>query len=271
MGVSALDLRRRSVRDRRDLGLDGVDLDAEERGRAVSSWRGRMVSEYVSARVFAALVPQAMRASLPHRSVRDLTRMATEEISHAELCADVLVNLDAEPLAPMPTDLPDVPEHRDADPLEALLRNVIAVGCCSETVAVALVGAERELAATPALADLLRTILRDEVGHARFGWRLLEQTAGALSAAQRRRLSFHLVTIFRHQLATYTPLRDLPAASDQASSVGVMDGPRSFHLVAETLAKVTVPGLARHGLEADRALREATSSVAPEARASRAG
>ena len=71
-----------------------MDLDAEERGRAVSSWRGRMVSEYVSARVFAALVPQAMRASLPHRSVRDLTRMATEEISHAELCADVLVNLD---------------------------------------------------------------------------------------------------------------------------------------------------------------------------------
>ncbi|NOU27898.1 MAG: hypothetical protein HOO96_08340, partial [Polyangiaceae bacterium] len=53
--MSALDLRRRSVRGSRDLGLDGVDLDDEERGRAVSSWRGRMVSEYVSARVFAAL------------------------------------------------------------------------------------------------------------------------------------------------------------------------------------------------------------------------
>ncbi len=261
--MSTLDLRerRRSAQSRlpTELGLDGVELDAGERARAIASWRARMVSEYVSARIFSALVPQAMRAALPHPSVRALTQMATEEVRHAELCAEVVRGLGAEPVAPMPEDLAPVPEHRDADPLEAILRNAIAVGCCSETVAVALVGAERELAATPALARLLRSILRDEVGHARFGWSLLERSASRLDAGQLRRLSFHLVTIFRHQLATYAPLRDLPGASDAAVSVGIMDGPATFRLVAETLARVTVPGLERHGLEAGRALREATS------------
>jgi 1,2-phenylacetyl-CoA epoxidase catalytic subunit len=243
------------------LVLDAVSLTDAERGQAIASWQGRMVSEYVSARVFAELVPQAMRAALSYEQVEALTRMASEEVRHAGLCAEVVRALGGEARGKLPEHLPDVPTHRDADPLEALLRNVLSVSCCSETVAVALVGSERELSATPELASLLQEILSDEVGHARFGWRLLETTAASLTAAQKRRLSAHLVTVFRHQLSVYAPLRGLPSATDAALSVGAMDGVASFRVVAETLEAITVPGLERHGLEAAHAFREAVAGV----------
>jgi hypothetical protein len=54
--------------------------------------------------------------------------------------------------------LDPIPAHEDAEPLEALLRNVISVSCASETVAVTLVATEREPAGSPAIRHLLDQI-----------------------------------------------------------------------------------------------------------------
>ena len=138
-----------------------------------------------------------------------------------------------------------------ATPIEAILRNVISVSCLSETVAVALIDSERLRAGPPALAELLKRILADEVQHARFGWRLLEELAPRLPAAMKRRLGVYLVTAFahlrEHELA-HLPAR--PAPSRAAEAVGVCDGHEARRLFLDTVRDVIIPGLEDHGLPA---------------------
>jgi hypothetical protein len=161
---------------------------------------------------------------------------------------------------PLPTLAP-VPAHEDASPLEGLLRDVISVSCCSETVAVALVATEREQAGTPSLRGVLGKILADEVKHARFGWRLLDEVGPALDARTKRRLSAYLVVAFEHQIAFHSPFLRLPTASDRAVSLGAPDGPSNWRVFVDTLTRVTIPGLARHGLESERAWNQATATA----------
>jgi len=240
---------------RAPLALPELDLAEGERRAVLDSWRARVGSEYASARVFSALVPQAMAAGLDADSVLALTEMAAEELDHAARCARVVVALggpDALAECALPA-LPGVPAHADASPLEALLRNVLDVSCISETVAVALVGSERELAATPELEAELAAILADEVGHARFGWRLLEVAVPSLAPRERARLGAYLACALRERVGRFAPFLGQAAASRAAQSLGAPAGPGTFHVFVETIERITVPGLERLGLPARRA------------------
>ena len=72
---------------------------------------------------------------------------------------------------------------------------------------------------------MLGKILADEVRHARFGWRLVDEVGPALDARTKRRLSAYLVVAFEHQIAFHAPFLQLPAASDRAVSLGAPGGP----------------------------------------------
>lgn len=233
-----------------------ADLDEHARAAAIATWRGRMINEHVSARVFTALTAQLGRAGLATQA-RAASMMMADELHHAELCAAVVEALGGAARADLPA-LPAVPEHADADPLEAVLRNVLSISCLSETVAVALIDAERRGAGPPALADLLARILADEVGHARAGWRLLEDLAPRLRPALRARLGDYLVLAFAHLVEhelSHLPARPSPSAA--AESIGVCDGHGARQLFFATIEQVIVPGLQAHGLDAVNAWRAA--------------
>ena len=202
-GRGILDLRGAAARRRPDLsGLPA--LSEEERQTAIRTWRGRMVNEHLSAQVWASLVPQLMRAAVPPELLPALPVAAADELRHAELCAGVVLALGGVPVAPLP-EIEPVPEHADVGPLEAALRNVISVGCMSETMAVSIIRAEHaELDGGP-LGDVLAAILADEVAHARFGWTLLGRLAPRLDDAARARLSAYLVDAFVHQVTYEVP------------------------------------------------------------------
>ena len=266
MSASAeLDLRAEAAREPLpviDLGrLEAVDPAGLSAARA--NWRDRMVSEHVSARVFAALVPMMMRAGLSRRHVVATGEMVREEREHARLCARVLAALGGEPVAPMPAELPPVPEHGDASPLEAVLRNLISVSCCSETVAVALVGTEREQAGAPALRAILQRILSDEVGHSRLGWAILAEVAPGLDARTRARLSAYLVTAFAHQIDFHAPFLEMGEVGDDALAVGAPSGAGNWLVFVRTMTDVVVPGLERHGLAAGEAWSEVLRARSP--------
>jgi len=250
--VIFLDLRDEAKRAPLDVG-DTSDLTIDERSAALVNWRDRMVSEHVSSRVFAGLFDKLVRAGMPSRYL-DLARSAMdEERAHAALCARALTALGGEAKAPLPDPLPRVMQHEDADPIEAVLRDAISIGACSETVAVALVGAEREQAATSDLHDLLDRILADEVGHARLGWKLLDDLVPSLSTRTKRRLSAYLVAVFEHQIAFHSPFLDMPATTDRGVSVGAPDGPSNFRTFVSTMTTITIPGLEERGLLARKA------------------
>jgi hypothetical protein len=257
--MTTLDLRREAKKH--PLVLEGLDaIPDEERAVALENWRDRMASEYASARVFAALVPQLMRAGVSHGQIAKVADMIGQEMNHGILCARVVMALGGDPEASFP-ELRDVPTHDEVAPVEAVLRNVISVGCCSETVAVALVGTEREQAGAPALREVLDRILSDEAKHARFGWKLVAELAPTLDTKAKERLGAYLVAVFEHQLHFHAPFLRWPSVSDRAISIGAVDGPLNWRIFIDTIQGVTIPGLERYGLPAKRAWQAAVASV----------
>ena len=254
-----LDLRRQAAAA--GLCLSGaLPLTEADRARAIATWRGRMVNEHISARVFAGLLPQMMAASLDPDWQAEVVTMAQDELRHGRQCAAVVHALGGEALAELPELVP-VPAHEDAPPLEAFLRNLISVSCLAETIAVSLIRAEHEEVAPPEMRATLATILADEVRHARFGWRVL-RALGPLPADLREGLGEYLVVALHHlreHELSHLPVEHTPSA--EAGAVGVCDGRDARSLFFETVESVILPGLEAHGLPARDAWR-ASSSLA---------
>jgi len=254
--VTVLDLRAAGRAERVELA--GLVLDDRDRAAAIAEWQARMVNEHVSARVFAQLIPQLMRAGVDADVQADVAAMVAQELRHGRLCAGVVEALGGAAVMPLPA-LPDVPVHDDADPREAVLRNVVAISCLEETVAVALLETGRQLAQPPAIGAVLTEILRDEVGHARLGWKLAERLLPTCDRRVRARLSEYLVPAFRQLLERHWIPDEVPLANRHAvPALGVDDARAASRLFLDVLGQVIVPGLEAHGLEARDALAEAT-------------
>jgi hypothetical protein len=223
------------------------------RTAAIATWRGRMVNEYLSAEVFGALAAQAKRSGSSANVAQQLSEFEAEERKHGVLCGGVVEALGGEARAEVTTPR-RLPQHADVPALEGFLRNVLSVSCLSETVAVALIGAERlEMPESP-LRDVLSEIWADEVGHARFGWRVAQELLPQLDDAERSRLSLYLRVAFRHlelhELA-HLPLSSTPPPEGVA--LGLCSGPDARTLFYQTITDAILPPLELLGLNAREA------------------
>ncbi|HEY3234797.1 MAG TPA: ferritin-like domain-containing protein [Polyangiaceae bacterium] len=210
----------------------------------VLTWRARMVNEYLSASVFEALAAQLQGAGFDSNRVDECLGFAEEERTHGVLCGAVVVALGGDAKAPI-GERPPFPLHSDAPPRAAALRNLIHICCMSETVAVALIGAERLEMPDGPLRELLTRIYSDEVGHARFGWRLLEEHGPALEAQERLAVERYLPTAFAHLEAhelAHIPDCDAPP---KGAVLGLCSGREARRLLYETMDEVIRPGLRR--------------------------
>ncbi len=217
---------------------------------ARATWHARMVNEYASAAVFDGLAKQLETLRMSNDLVAECREFAAEERRHGMLCGAVVEALGGQALAPYPDRAP-YPHHEDAAPLEALLRNVLSICCLSETVAVALIGAERLEMEEGPLRTLLTTIYADEVGHARFGWRLVARIVPALSTGTRERLSAYLAIALahleEHELAHLPVGQRFDAAGKQ---LGLCNGDDARVLLYQCIDGVIIPGLQAAGLDA---------------------
>ncbi|HVH45417.1 MAG TPA: ferritin-like domain-containing protein [Labilithrix sp.] len=233
------------------------------REAAIATWRGRMINEHSSARVFEGLATQLADAGAEDLA-HEVRGFADEERRHGVLCGAVVEALGGEAVAESPDGEP-YPRHEDAgSPLEAALRNMLSICCLSETVAVSLIGAERLEMPEGELRDLLTRIYADEVGHSRFGWRTLARLAPTLDAGTKERLGDYLVVAFAHLVEH--ELGHLPVASrppPEGVAYGLCNGAEARTLFFETVERVIVPGLEVHGIPARRAWIRATSSASP--------
>jgi hypothetical protein len=224
------------------------------REAAIGTWRGRMINEHSSARVFDALAKQLHAAGVAEQFVVEVRGFADEERRHGVLCGSVVEALGGEAYAEIPEGA-EVPAHEDAEsPLEAAVRNMLSICCLSETVAVSLIGAERLEMPDGELRELLTGIYADEVGHSRFGWRMLGTLAPELDAATKERLGDYLEVAFaslvEHELA-HLPLASQPPP--EGAQLGLCSGSDARRLFLETVEQVIVPALEHHGIPARRA------------------
>jgi hypothetical protein len=209
-----------------------------------------MINEHGSGRVFEVLAGQFATAGL--LDVVDQVRgFAAEERHHGVLCGAVVEALGGCARARIDVHA-EVPLHEDAaTPLEALLRNVLSICCLSETVAVALIGAERQEMPPGELRDLLTRIWADEIGHARLGWRTLCRVAASLGDDTRKRLGDYLRLAFSHLVDH--ELAHLPTSSrppPAGAAFGLCDGADARRLFFATVEQVIVPALQARGLPA---------------------
>lgn len=232
------------------------------REAGIATWRGRMINEHASARVFEGLAAQLAAAGYDDL-VPEVRAFADEERRHGVLCGSVVEALGGEARAEIP-DGEAYPAHEDAEtPLEAALRNMLSICCLSETVAVSLIGAERLEMPEGELRELLTGIYADEVGHSRFGWRTLARVAPTLDDATKERLADYLEVAFAHLVEH--ELSHLPLGSNpppEGVVYGLCSGADARVLFFDTVVDVIVPGLEAHGIPARRAWIAARGGLA---------
>ena len=223
------------------------------REAAIGTWKARMVNEHGSARVFEGLAKQLEIVGISDRDLERLRSFADEERNHGVLCGAVVEALGGEAIAPALNVVP-FPEHEDVDALEAALRNLLSISCLSETIAVALIGAEREEMPEGELKELLTRIWAEECGHANFGWRLLKSLLSRGDSDLPRRLGEYLVVAFahleQHELA-HLPLEANPPP--EGVTLGLCSGRSARALFYATVEKIIIPGLEANGLPAKQA------------------
>jgi hypothetical protein len=168
------------------------------------------------------------------------------------LCGAVVESLGGEARAEIVAPVP-MPRHEGVSRLEAALRNILSVSCLSETIAVALIAAERAEMPRGRLRQVLTRIWSDEVGHARFGWRIVNARVPGLSGEARERLGAYLGVAFAHveeHELHHIPLLKQPTDGEL---LGLCDGQDARSLFYETVESVIIPGLESVGLPAARA------------------
>jgi hypothetical protein len=251
--VTSLDLREPARRVARQ---ELVELWADPAlvSAAIGTWRGRMINEHGSARVFEGLAAQMQQAGYDREKITTVASFAHEERHHGVLCGAVVEALGGSAAAEALVQ-GDLPLHEDAaDEREAVLRNAMSIGCLSETVAVALIGAERFEMPEGVLRQLLTRIWADEVGHARFAWKLLGAEVPRLSAKGRQGLSEYLAVALAH--LEQHELAHLPLAAPArpgGETLGLCSGAEARALFYDTVRSVILPGLAALGLDAQGA------------------
>jgi len=233
------------------------------RDAAIATWRGRMVNEYGSSKVFEALSAQMKDAGFDEKTVNECRGFADEERNHGVLCGAVVEALTGEAVATLP-DGDEFPNHEDApNKVEGVLRNLLSVSCLSETIAVALIGAEREEMPEGALRTLLTTIWSDEIGHAKFGWRIVREASNTLDAEAKERLADYLEVAFGH--VEDHELRHLPVQSQppkEGAILGLCSGSDARGLLYSTISDVIIPALEECGIPAARAWNNRVSFAA---------
>jgi hypothetical protein len=217
---------------------------------ARATWLGRMVNEYMSAAVFDSLADQMQRAGFGDEEVAQCLAFGDEERLHGVLCGAVVEAMGGEAVATTVLRRP-LPDHSDVPLPEAVVRNLLSVSCLSETVAVALIAAERIEMPEGPLRELLTRIWSDEVGHARFGWAVVSRCLPAFDAVARGRLNRYLAVAFgyfeRHELY-HLPVSFVPPPDGEAA--GLCSGRDARILLYETVHEVIVPRLTELGLDA---------------------
>lgn len=258
--VAVLDLSEPCERAARDLRLD---VDPAFARATAETWLGRMVNEHRSGAVFERTADLLARAGEPEDVVEECRSFAAEERRHGVSCGAVVLRAGGVARALVEAEEP-YPLHADTSPRVAVVRNLIAISCMAETVAVALIGEERERMPDGPLRELLTGIWADEVGHARFGWRTVAAMLPTLDEASREAVSAYLPVAFehleRHELA-HLPVAARPRAGGEV--YGLCSGEEARELFYATVEQAVVAGLEALGLPARRAWerRHAYASV----------
>ncbi|MGO9830527.1 MAG: ferritin-like domain-containing protein [Myxococcaceae bacterium] len=239
---------------------------------AGEAWAFRARVELDAALRFTRLAAAISEFDPDSPAISLMQRAAEDERRHAALCAELsaaygVVVHDAPAIA---ADVAPAALARR----QAVLYEVVAACCITETESVATLATLLSEQAEPAVRSVLHEIARDEVVHGRMGWAHLARETAFLDVAF---LSSWIPAMLSGTVDDGL-FRSAEPAQEDAGLLrhGVLPHSRKREVFARTLLDVVFPGLETFGVDANPARawlasRQAESGALPTARSPEAG
>ncbi|MFT5587526.1 MAG: hypothetical protein ACI9VR_005136, partial [Cognaticolwellia sp.] len=165
------------VKTQADPSESPPELDAIQSRFVASTWAFRASAERAAALRFERLACTLRAVQAPQTVVDLAQRAVVDERRHIGLCDGLATHFGwtGSPLPPGP-HAPIGPSQASAG--ERLLYEMVSSCCLSETLNACMLRAILDRASSPMIRDTVRSILGDEVHHARLGWLYLEHARG---------------------------------------------------------------------------------------------
>ena len=222
--------------------LDAAELDPRDRMAVGARWKSRHEQEHLAVGAFAKLSWEVAATGGEPVVLALLTRAASDEVRHAEICRRAAVVFLGEEAVPRRLHgVPRVPSHADATAADRALFHVVEMGCLSETFTGIYLTETLAQTVDPTMRAVVESLLEDEIDHGRVGWAHLaavarERPLDGLAKALPDMLDRTLGQILRGAAADPEP--DVPARQAMAH----MANDACPALFKQALREVILPG-----------------------------
>jgi len=247
------------------------------RRTAAVQWAGRARAEYGSVHQFSGLTHALCEACIELPVLGALARLQTDEVRHAELCAEMALACWPEGPAREP-DVFRFPPPRapwssapkagdDPRPGLAWAAEAVLVACCiGETLSRPMLEAIAVVTTDTVAETVARQILRDEHLHATFGWETLSLLLPRLDPTQHAHLCERMRVSFGSVESTTAcgiaiedvAHREIEIGRGDAPNLGTLTDEQYAMIFFATMEAEVVPGFEALGLPALRAWHERT-------------
>lgn len=228
-------------------------------------WRRRTVAEYRSAAITTQITLWMIQAGLSPDLLRDGLRIVDDELEHAHLSHQVLLDTGAGDAAvELERATLALAEHPGDAFEDRLLLGVVRVFCLGETIAVPLFRLLRAGCTVPTARRALDRILVDEARHRAFGWDALDVLVAQRGAdVIRTVVEPRLAAMLRELDESYgrgALGRDRGAITPADRAWGVVPPSEYAAAFEATLDAVWVPRFAEVGIAVDPDWRRPTEA-----------
>jgi hypothetical protein len=211
------------------------------------AWAFRARVEHDAALRFTRLVGAISEFDPDSPAIALMRRAATDEERHARLCTELSAaygqSVEAT-LLPPPVDIAPAQLGRR----QAVLYEVVAACCITETESVATLATLLVERAEPRVRTVLHEIARDEVVHGRMGWAHLAREATQVDVSF---LSAWIPVMFSGTVDDDLFAEPVPEAeTEELLRHGVLPHSQKREVFVRTLLDVVLPGLETFGVDA---------------------
>jgi len=251
------DLRAKGPRARKALPWKSFDRSKYPEGAlrlAANAQRALALGEYGAVDLFAHMTIDLSLHGAPFDLVALAAKAASDEMRHADYAIRAAALLAGEPVSvELDRDgLAEVVGKRL--PIEELDVMMLEIGAVSETLAAAMLSTCGRFATDPLTKALFRSLVADEVHHARLGWYYLGWRAPQWSRAEQQRVADRAGTMLARLERRYWRGRDAPKGCEEAArALGVLDSIAQRETIRAVVEDEIVPGLDALGLGASHA------------------
>jgi hypothetical protein len=256
--------------------FDPTRYEAPLRRAAAVQWAGRARNEHGSIHQFSALAFVLAEAGVPLTFHGALARLITDEVRHAELCAEAAHHVYPEGLADGPDHEPAIfrwpvpglpwprppgPDATRTDRLAWAADAILSACCFGETLSRPMLDAIAVVSTDPMAEAIAAQILRDEHLHAAFGWEALDWLLRELGEPGRTAVEAVLprrYTEFERSTCCGIGIervagRELVIERTEAQNLGTLSDEQYAMIFFATIETEVIPALERLGLPAREA------------------